>query len=214
MNFVETLFDNTLPLWKKAINSPFVQSLKYGNLSEQTFKNYLIQDVLYLKANARAYGKAIYLSNSLIEYRTFYEILGVIDDQSDSVQWRYLQQYNVTETNIMNTEPLPETQRSIDFILGIADYDDVNKIIIAILPCLLSYSYIFRQLATDSEINHSKYNDLIINYAADEYAKSCQKWINFANNKITSYSIDKKSELATIFNQAAQLELNFWHAKF
>lgn len=114
----------------------------------------------------------------------------------------------------MNTEPLPETQRSIDFILGIADYDDVNKIIIAILPCLLSYSYIFRQLATDSEINHSKYNDLIINYAADEYAKSCQKWINFANNKITSYSIDKKSELATIFNQAAQLELNFWHAKF
>lgn len=50
---------------------PFVQELKSGILPFEKFKLYMIQDSIYFRHYARAYGKAMYHSTELRDIQFF-----------------------------------------------------------------------------------------------------------------------------------------------
>lgn len=53
------------PVWHKFVYHPFVLAMGSGKLPLESFKNYLIQDYLYLVHFARANALASYKANSI-----------------------------------------------------------------------------------------------------------------------------------------------------
>ena len=76
MLFMEGILKQNMPVWDKCIATFFVQDMKDGKLPIRYFKEYMIQDSIYLKNYARVYGKAIYYAETLREIQLYYSILG------------------------------------------------------------------------------------------------------------------------------------------
>jgi len=174
------------------------------------FKQYIIQDSIYLKHYARVYGKAIYHSTILKDIQLYYSILSFVTDSESAVRLSYLKQFGLTDNDIEGIAPLPENQNYIDFMLDIAEEGNVCKILMAVLPCMLSYSYIFRKIAAEPETKKSRYWDFIADYANEHYADDCKLWSDFAEEKCASLPSHERKELTAIFEKASLMELNFW----
>ena len=126
----------------------------------------------------------------------------------------YLRQFGMTDDDIEFIDPLPENRNYIDFLFETAERGNGCEILMAVLPCMLSYSYIFRKLADEPESRKSKYWDFIQDYADDRYAESCKEWCEFADKKGGSLSEADQKKLGSIFEKAGYLELDFWNMAY
>lgn len=210
MSFMNEVLEKNIPIWDECIATPFVQEMKAGTLPFECFKEYMIQDSIYLKHYARVYGKEIYHAKTLRDIQLYYSVLSFVTDTESAVRLRYLDQFGMTDDDIESIAPLPENQRYIEFLLETAERGDEKEMLMAVLPCMMSYSYIFRRLAEDPESKESRYWDFIEDYADDCYAKSCEEWSEFTDKKCKNLSNAEKEKLSHIFKKASLLELDFW----
>jgi len=210
MSFMEETLNCALPIWDTYTETPFIQELQKGTLPIEKFKQYMIQDSIYLKHYARVYGKAMYHSTILKDIQLYYSVLCFVTDTESAVRLRYLKQFGLNDSDIEDIAPLPENQNYINFMLGIAEEGNVSKILMAVLPCMLSYSYIFQKIAAEPKTKKSRYWDFIEDYASERYAEDCKLWGDFAEKKCTALPDPKKKELTAIFEKASLLELDFW----
>lgn len=210
MSFMQEVLQKNIPIWDKCAATPFVQELQNGTLPLEKFKDYMIQDSIYLKHYARVYGKAMYHSTVLKDIQIYYSILNFVTDTESAVRLSYLKQFDMTDDDIELIEPLPENQNYIDFMLRIAESGNVCEILMAVLPCMLSYSYIFRKIAAMPGTVNSRYYDFIQDYSEDEYFESGKLWSDFADKKCNSLTVTEQEKLSCIFEQASLLELDFW----
>lgn len=208
MSFMQEVLKHNRLIWNECASTPFVQELQSGVLPFEKFKSYMIQDSIYLKHYARVYGKVIYNSEKLKDIQLYYSILNFVTDTESAVRLNYLKQFGITDDDIEFIKPLPENKKYIDFMLGIAERGNIPEILMAVLPCMVSYSHIFRKIAPSS--TQSKYYDFIADYAEDEYAESCNQWCDFANEKCSGLNEQEKESLFNIFQTASYLELDFW----
>jgi thiaminase/transcriptional activator TenA len=210
MSFMKETLNRALPIWNTCTQTPFIQELQKGTLPMEKFKQYMIQDSIYLKHYARVYGKAMYHSTILKDIQVYYSVLRFVTDMESAVRLSYLKQFGLTDSDIEGIAPLPENQNYIDFMLNIAEEGNVSKMLMAVLPCMLSYSYIFRKIAAEPETKKSRYWDFIEDYADERYAEDCKLWSDFAEEKCSPLPDQERKELTAIFEKASLLELDFW----
>src|SRR5206468_8483252 len=63
------LVDSAGDAWRSYTRHEFVLRLAHGDLPEAAFRRYLVQDYLFLLHFARAWGLAVYKSDTLAEMR-------------------------------------------------------------------------------------------------------------------------------------------------
>lgn len=214
MSFMEETVNQSLSIWDSCADTPFIRELKQGTLPLEKFKQYMVQDSIYLKHYARVYGKAIYHSTTLKDIQLYYSILSFVTDDESAIRLSYLKQFGLTDSQIEGIPALPENQNYIDFLLGAADGGDICNILMAVLPCMLSYSYIFRKIASEPDVSKSSYWEFIKGYADDRYADDCALWCRFAQEKCQGLSGAEKKELTAVFKKASELELDFWKMSY
>ena len=172
MAFMKDILTHNIPIWEECAATPFVQEVQTGKLPLEKFKRYMIQDSIYLKNYARIYGKAIFHAATLREIQLYYSMLNFVNDTESEVRLDYLKQFCITDDDIELIAPLPENQNYIDFMFEIASHGKNEEILMAVLPCMLSYSYIFRKLAAVPTSRQSRYWDFIKDYADEQYRYS------------------------------------------
>lgn len=210
MSFMSELLTLNIPIWEECAATPFVRGLQTATLPQEKFREYIIQDSIYLKNYARVYGKLIYHSTTLSDLQFYYSALGFVTDTESAVRLCYLKQFGLNDRDIETMEPLPENVQYIQFLLDMAERGNPCELLMAVLPCMLSYSYIFRKIAAMPETVPSRYYDLIQDYAEDTYYESCRDMCEFADRKCAPLSAEKKDRLSHIFEGASLLELAFW----
>lgn len=211
MSFTQTLLEHNRPIWDDCAATAFVQGLRTGTLPPEQFQIYMVQDSLYLKHYARVYGMAIYRAATLREIQLYYDGLSFVSDTESVLRLNYLSRWGMTDGDLEDVTPLPENRRYIDFLMDTARRGDGREILMAVTPCLLSYSYIFRALAADPAAARSPYWDFIQDYADDCYAGSCRAWLAFAEETCGQLPGGERERLAGIFRRASLLELDFWN---
>lgn len=210
MSFMQEIINRNIPIWDACAETPFVRELKSGKLPFEKFKQYMIQDSIYLKHYARIYGKAIYHSTALRDIQVYYSVLSFVTDTESAVRLNYLHQFGMTDDDIEIIEPLAENQEYIDYMFEIAERGNICEILMTVLPCMVSYSYIFRKVAADPESKNSRYLDFIQDYADDKYYEDCKAWCEFVDTKCSKLSAEDQKRLSAIFERVSVLELNFW----
>jgi thiaminase/transcriptional activator TenA len=211
---MQGILKHNIPIWDRCAETPFVRELQSGKLPLEKFKQYMIQDSIYLKHYARIYGKAIYHSTTLRDIQMFYSVLGFVTDTESAVRINYLKQFGMTDDDIERIKPLCENQEYIDFMVEVAEQGNLCAILMAVLPCMLSYSYIFRKVADDPESKSSRYWDFIQDYANNRYFEDCKIWCAFADTKCGHLPQASRKRLSVIFETASLLELNFWNMAY
>lgn len=213
MEFMKQTVSEALPIWDDCMQSSFVQELKEGTLSEMKFKKYMIQDSIYLKYYAKVFAKAMYHAETLADMQVFYSVLCCVTDSESVVRLNYLKSYHMTDADIEHIKPLAQNRRYIEFMMETAKKANINEMLMAVLPCMLSYSYIFAKIQKEISANNH-YEDFISDYADKEYAKECENWTTFADEKCKDCTPCEQEKLKEIFKQASYLELDFWNMSY
>ncbi|MEJ8305926.1 thiaminase II [Saccharibacillus sacchari] len=211
---MQKTIQRAMPFWEACVETPFIQEMKSGRLPMDKFKHYIIQDSIFLKHYARVCGKAMYHASSFRDIQFLYSILRFVEENESSIRVIYLKKLGLNDEEINVLQPAHANRNSIRFLLNMAEQGDTDRILMALLPCLLSYSHIFRTIAAAKEIEQSDYKDFIIDYADEGYAQDCLSWIAFVDERFSDWPEDKQNELATIFEEASSLEVDFWHMAY
>lgn len=61
MRFSELLREATKESWKLSLDHPFVQGIVSGDLPLETFKNYILQDIYYLKHYGKVHALRLHI---------------------------------------------------------------------------------------------------------------------------------------------------------
>jgi thiaminase/transcriptional activator TenA len=90
--------------WAAYTRHEFVLRLARGDLPEAAFRRYLVQDYLFLMHFARAWGLAIYKSDTLAEMRRAHSLVGATLDIEIGLHIEYCRLWGLTEA-AMAREP-------------------------------------------------------------------------------------------------------------
>src|ERR1700751_819056 len=87
--------------WPTYTRHDFVLALARGDLPEAAFRHHLVQDYLFLLHFARAWGLAIYKSETLAEMRRAQSLVAATLEVEISLHIDYCRGWGLSETQMM-----------------------------------------------------------------------------------------------------------------
>lgn len=218
MSTEPTLFERlksaTQPHWQSYVDHAFVQQLGAGTLAAPAFRQYLVQDYLFLIQFARAHALAVYKSRKLADMRVAQAGLSAILDVEMDLHVRLCARWGLTPEQL---EAAPEHMATVAytrFVLDAGMSGDLLDLHVALSPCVLGYAEIARSL-TPSGVQalgeEHPYREWIGEYAGAAYqavAASASRQLDAL--AAHSMSAQRFDELAALFAQASRLEAAFW----
>lgn len=142
IKFTDCLFKEVKEIWDEYLTHPFVKEMGEGSLEKDKFKNYLIQDYLYLKEYSKVFCIGIVKAKTMKEMRFFYNsIQGTMNDET-AVHIKYLKEFGVSEEDVENYKCKLVTSSYTSYMQALALTGDLKEIAATIMPCTWSYSFI------------------------------------------------------------------------
>ena len=184
MKFSEVLFSEVKEIWDEYLVHPFVKGIGEGTLDKEKFKNYLIQDYLYLKDYAKVFAKGLVKAGTMKEMKFYHEsIKGVLDDET-AVHVNYLKRFGLSTEEVEACKSELTTESYTNYMLGIALKGDSKDIAMTIMPCTWSYYYIGKYLYETyrENLKDNFYSPWIEEYSSDEYRECAQEWIDYIDD--------------------------------
>src|SRR6202521_3507409 len=129
-------------IWPAYTRHGFVLRLARGDLPEAAFRRYLVQDYLFLLRFARAWGLAVYKSETLAEMRRAQSLVAATLDVEIGLHVEYCRDWGLSEVAMAAEPEAPQTIAYTRFVLdrGLAgDRLDLER---SLAPCLGGYSVI------------------------------------------------------------------------
>ena len=211
MTFFEEAVAAAMPLWRAAADEDFLTGMGEGTLDRQAFLDYIVQDSLYLRDYLKAYAMALFKSQTLHQMQVFYSVLGYVNDGENATRLRYLSEAGLTDDDVDTMEKKPACAAYTDFLLRVAREEDVPEIVMAVMPCMVGYRFVFEELLRRCPaVLEGPYAPLVRDYTAPEYAAACAEWTDFTNALCAPLPAERRAHLIDLFVQASAHELYFW----
>ena len=133
--------------WRSYVDHAFVRGMGDGSLPQAAFRDYLVQDYLFLIQFARAYALAIYKGRSLAEMRGALEGLKAILDVEMDLHVRLCGRWGISASDLEATPEKNETIAYTRFVLDAGQAGDLLDLYVALAPCMIGYGEIGAALA-------------------------------------------------------------------
>ena len=199
--------------WPAYIGHEFVLALARGNLPETAFRRYLVQDYLFLLHFARAWGLAVYKSDTLTEMRRAQSLVAATLDVEIGLHVEYCRGWGLTEAEMAAEPEAPETIAYTRFVLDRGLAGDRLDLEVALAPCMIGYAEIAKERMADpaTRLDGNTYREWLDMYAGEEYqglARDCAAALDeqFARRG----GEGRVPALAAGFSAATRLEADFW----
>ena len=207
---VDDMIKDSIPLWDEASNLKVLIDLYQGNLSHKSFTKYIVEDTIYLFYYAKVFAYAIAKANDFEEMRFYYSMLSFVNNSEVNIREKYAINTQFDPNYPLGFKPDKITMDYVNHLLEYAINGDIKEITAAVLPCVLSYQYIFNKIKANYKKISNNYEDLVNEYLSDRYTKSCQNWIDFANKLYQNVKDEEKIKYINIFHKSSLLEIDFW----
>ena len=211
MKFTDYLFEEVKGIWDEYLTHPFVIEMGEGTLDKDKFKNYLIQDYLYLKEYSKIFCIGIVKSKTMKDMRFFYNsIKGAMNDET-AVHIRYLEGFGISQEEVENCECKLVTSSYTSYMQALALTGELKEIAATIMPYTLSYSYIGKHLfkTYGENLENNFYKPWIESYASQGYTDFTNEWIDYINDLCKDLREEEKKKLVGIFINSIY-EMKFW----
>ncbi|MCD8082937.1 MAG: TenA family protein [Clostridiales bacterium] len=212
MSFTEDCIRDSLPIWEECLNTPFLRELEAGTLSEDAFLGYIVDDSLYLREYAKVFAWGMLKAKNMKDIRACYSMISFSNEEEDATRLSYLRKWGLTDDEVQKLPQRPENRAYTEFMIASArDGEGMAECMMACLPCMISYCWIFRKLfARTPGIRDTPFGPLVGDYTNEGYDEACRKWINYTDEICADMGKEKKSRLMEIFRQCSRHELCFW----
>jgi len=199
--------------WHAYTRHEFVLRLARGDLPEAAFRRYLMQDYLFLLHFARAWGLAVYKSDTLSEMRRAQSLVAATLDVEIGLHIEYCRRWGLSEA-AMNAEPEAlETVAYTRFVLDRGLAGDRLDLEVALAPCIIGYAEIARERMEDPATMRggNPYRDWLDMYAGAEYQDLASDAAAALDEQFTRRGGEGRfPALAASFATATRLEADFW----
>jgi thiaminase (transcriptional activator TenA) len=199
--------------WRAYIRHEFVLRLAAGDLPEACFRRYLVQDYLFLMHFARAWGLAIYKSDTLGEMRRAQRLVAATLDVEIGLHIDYCRGWGLSEAG-MGAEPeAPATIAYTRFVLDRGLAGDRLDLEVALAPCILGYAVIGAERTADAgtRLDGNRYREWLDMYAGAEYQNLAREAEAALDDQFARRGGEGRfASLAANFSLAARLEAEFW----
>src|SRR6266404_2137074 len=158
-------------VWPAYTRHDFVLLLAKGELPEAAFRRYLVQDYLFLLHFARAWGLAIYKSETLAEMRRAQSLVAATLDTEIGLHIEFCRGWGLSEA-VMAVEPeAPETIAYTRFVLDRGLAGDRLDLEVSLAPCIVGYAVIAAERITDpgTRLDGNRYREWLEMYAGSDY---------------------------------------------
>jgi thiaminase (transcriptional activator TenA) len=199
--------------WRAYTRHQFVLALAHGDLPEGCFRRYLVQDYLFLLHFARAWGLAIYKSDTLSEMRRAQGLVAATLDIEIGLHIDYCRGWGLSEA-AMTTEPeAPQTIAYTRFVLDRGLAGDRLDLETALAPCIIGYAVIAAERIGDpaTRLDGNRYREWLDMYAGSEYQDLAREAATALDDQFRRRGGEGRfSSLGATFATAARLEADFW----
>ncbi|MGL4849752.1 MAG: thiaminase II [Clostridium sp.] len=210
MEFTEVLYEEVKDIWEAYLRHPFIQGMKDGTLDRELFRDYLVQDYLYLKEYAKLFCMGIVKSKDMDEMRFLYKsINGTMEEGASHI--RYMEELGVSEKEAEKTKADDRNINYTNYMLNVALQGDIKDIGIATLACSWSYGFIGEYLVKNAKLENNYYKDWINLYGEESYNDFKKVWLSYVNKLCKDSSKEEKRRYIQIFRKCSIYELEFWN---
>ena len=211
MSFTERCVADSLTIWEQCLNSPFLQKLESGTLDPACFLGYIVDDSLYLREYAKVFAWGMTKATTLEQLRTYYSLLAFVNEEEGSTRLSYLRHFGLTDAAIQNLPQRPANREYTAYMLDAAKNGGMAECMMACLPCMLSYCFIFQKLLHRSPaVQDTDFWPLIRDYAGDGYEAACRVWSETADRICAGLTPERQEVCREIFRECSLYELRFW----
>ncbi len=216
MSFTDTLYAGTEHLWKAAAQKPFVIEMAKGTLPASGFRNYMLQDYLYLldyidllnrmHVQAKDHQMQAFLGQVIADTRR----------ETEEVHVPRMKVLGIGEEEISSSKKYHVIDRYVGYMRRQLEEGGLRYGLTALLQCSWIYAYIGEALmrAYGKEIAASPYRGWFDAYACEEYATSNERWIRAVDREGEVLSPAEEETLCEVFKTCARYENEFWDALY
>ena len=213
MALFSRLKDATADDWRDYIRHPFVLQMTDGTLPEECFRHYLTQDYLFLIHFARAYGLAVYKSETLEDMRAAAATLNALIDEEMKLHVKLCGEWGLGLAEMEATPEATATMAYTRYVLERGLSGDLLDLQTALSPCVIGYGEIAAacMASPDSKQDGNPYMVWIGEYASDSYRNVARAAIDQIDRLAqTRFTEARFPSLRKTFAQATRLEAQFW----
>lgn len=199
--------------WSAYIRHPFVLSLAAGDLPEACFRRYLVQDYLFLLHFARAWGLAVYKSDTLSEMRRAQRLVTATLDVEIGLHLDYCRGWGLSEADVGTEPEAPATIAYTRFVLDRGLAGDLLDLETALAPCIIGYAVIAAERMANpaTRLEGNRYREWLDMYAGPEYQTLAREAEAALDQQFARRGGEGRlASLAANFGIAARLEARFW----
>lgn len=207
----ERLKAAALTEWQSYVDHDFIRQMEAGTLPQAAFRQYLVQDYLFLIQYARAYALAIYKSPQLSDMHTIQAGLNAILGEMH-LHVRLCERWGLSQADL---EAAPEHSATIAYtryVLDCGQRGDLLDLLIALSPCMMGYAEIGLRLAPALAANpEHPYREWISEYASAGFQEAAR------NSALHMHQLAERviaparwPDAVAIFAKASRLEADFW----
>ena len=211
------LFDRLVaaagPIWHSYTRHDFVLRLADGTLPEAAFRHYLIQDYLFLIHFSRAWGLAIYKSDTLAEMRRAQGLVAATLDVEIGLHIEYCRGWGIDVAAMEAAPEAIETVAYTRFVLDRGVAGDRLDLEIALSPCVVGYAEIAAERLADpaTRLAGNPYKTWLDMYAGADYQALAAEAKAALDEQFTRRGGEGRfPALAACFAAATRLEAEFW----
>ncbi|UPA29001.1 thiaminase II [Terrisporobacter glycolicus] len=216
MLLTDYLFNESKKIWDEYLKHPFIVEMGKGTLDKEKFRNYLVQDYLYLLDYAKIYAMGLIKSDDVNHMKFFKDsVNGIMEDES-ATHIAYLKELGEDIKTLQRHKLKLENENYTNFMKSVALTGDIQDLIIAVLPCAWSYYYIAKEMKEiyKDNLENNYYAAWIDSYSCEEYRMCAKENIDLANELCKNIDDNKKEKLKEIFIKGSLYEMEFWQMAY
>lgn len=165
--------------WEKYTHHPFATGIARGTLPERLFKNYMVQDYLYLTHFARTHALAAFKSHTMSAVAASAAIIAHIEREMALHVSFCEDSFGITRAQLEDPATTRESLACTAYsryVLDIGMSQDWLALQMALAPCLLGYGAaaerLYREEGSVTTEQGNRYWRWVENYVADDYREA------------------------------------------
>lgn len=211
--FTDVLLGCIVNVRKRILEHQFIREMSEGTLEGETFRYFIIQDVLYLREFEKALTILLERSASLPLIHSFANrTLSALSSEL-TLHCSLLASWSVSNEDLLSTSKSPTCTLYGSYLLATVYDCPASEAFAAFLPCFWSYMDIGRSLSINGSRN-KLYQQWIDTYCSPDLTADLDYVIKLVDQVGESASEQEKVNIQRHFHQVSQFEWMFWDAAY
>ena len=195
--------------WSEYTNHKFLSDLVNNKLPYKNFKNYLVQDYVFLQQFLKILALSVYKSNNFDEINRSINFIKGIDHEI-KLHISYCKKWKIPLKSLNNIVVKKANSAYTDHVLKVGKNGDNLDIFSCLSVCIIGYGEIGFNLSKIKNWKKSKYSSWIQMYSSKEYQRVAKNNIEYLDILLKNNKGRKFNTLKKNFKKSTILERNFW----